>query len=445
MSQRILALATFVLALAAAGDPLVLHVATNGDNAWSGRLAEPNAGRTDGPFASLERARDEIRTLKTAGTVPADGVVVEIAGGIYEPERPLELTAADSGTPAAPIVYRARPGETVRLVGGKVLGGWQPVTDPALRERLDPAARDQVVWTDLRKHGIEEFGEMVSGRSWGQSSPGLEIFFQDQPMTLARWPNEGFVKIVEVHGPTVKDIRGTKGTVEGIFEYDGDRPKRWLAEPDLMVHGYWFWDWADQRMRVVSIDQENRRITLPEPHHTFGYRKGMHWYAYNILAELDQPGEWYLDRKGGILYFWPPAPMTDGAALVSVLPSLVQAEGVTNLTIRGITFEASQGTALRFQQAENVRIVGCTVRNTGSYAVTLSGKDSAVVGCDLYNMADGGINLTGGDRKTLTPGNLLAENNHIHHYARWNPILKYGIHLNGVGNRMAHNLIHNAP
>ena len=60
-------------------------------------------------------------------------------------------------------------------------------------------------------------------------------------------------------------------------------------------------------------------------------------------------------------------------------------------------------------------------------------------------MGDGGIMLSGGERTTLTPGNMLAENNHIHRYGRWNPILKYGIHVDGVGNRVAHNLIHDAP
>ena len=443
-AQLVCTLACLALAVSVAAEPLFLHVSTKGDDAWSGRLPAPNAARTDGPFASLERARDEIRALKGTNAAP-EGVVVEVAGGIYEPERPLELTAADGGTAAAPIVYRARQGETVRLVGGKVLRNWRPVTDPTVRERLDPAAREHVVWTNLREHGIDDFGAMVSGPRWGQSSPGLEIFFRDQPMTLARWPNDGFVKIVEVHGPTEKNIRGTKGTVEGIFEYDGGRPERWRNEPDIMLHGYWFWDWADQRMRAAAIDPEKHRITLESPHHTFGYRKGMHWYAYNLLPELDSPGEWYLDRTAGVLYFWPPEPIEDGAAMVSVLPSLLVADGTAHLTVRGLTFEATRGTALRFQGAEQVRIVACTVRNVGSYAITLSGRESAVVGCDMYNMGDGGVILTGGDRKTLTPAGLLAENNHIHHYGRWNPILKYGVHVNGVGNRMAHNLIHSAP
>jgi hypothetical protein len=44
-----------------------LYVSPNGNDSWSGRLASPNRTRTDGPFATLERARDAIRALKRAG------------------------------------------------------------------------------------------------------------------------------------------------------------------------------------------------------------------------------------------------------------------------------------------------------------------------------------------------------------------------------------------
>ena len=55
------------------------------------------------------------------------------------------------------------------------------------------------------------------------------------------------------------------------------------------------------------------------------------------------------------------------------------------------------------------------------------------------------IALSGGDRITLAPAGLAAENNHIHHYSRWNRICRPAVSLDGVGNRVAHNLIDNAP
>jgi hypothetical protein len=85
------------------------------------------------------------------------------------------------------------------------------------------------------------------------------------------------------------------------------------------------------------------------------------------------------------------------------------------------------------------------VRNTGADAIRISGTDSGATGCDIYGTAGGGIALDGGDRKSLTPARLFADNNHIHGYGRWDRVYQPGILLGGVGNRASHNLIHDAP
>ncbi|NQT15387.1 MAG: hypothetical protein HQ582_21705, partial [Planctomycetes bacterium] len=297
-----LTLAAVVLLLTSgsvsASDPAMFYVATDGKDAWSGTVAEPNAQKTDGPFATLHRARDAIRALKKQDGFPAGGAVVELRAGTYEQSRPLELSAEDSGTKTSPVVYRARRGEEVRLTGGRAVKGWAPVVEPVVVGRLDPHARGHVCQADLKALGIDDFGSPGGG--------GIELFFQDKPMTLARWPNEGFVHIIDLVGGQPVDVRGTKGDRVGKFFYEGDRPNRWPAENDAWVQGYWFWDWADQRHAVESIDTERRTIAVKPPYHHYGYRKGQWFYAFNLLAELDEPGEWYLDRPNGILYFWPP-------------------------------------------------------------------------------------------------------------------------------------------
>jgi hypothetical protein len=265
-------------------------------------------------------------------------------------------------------------------------------------------------------------------------------------MTLARWPNQGFVHIVDVVGGQPLDVRGTVGDTVGKFAYEGDRPKRWVGEKDIWLHGYWFWDWADEREKVEAIDTEHRVITLAPPYHTYGYRKGQWYYAFNLLSELDSPGEWYLDRDTGILYFWPPGPIARGRPTVSVLPTLVAMKGAEHVTLRGFTLEAARGTAVTITDGSHDQIVGCKIRNVGGYAVSIQGgAGDTVYGCDIYQTGDGGIILEGGDRRTLTAAGHCAENNHIHHYSRWNRMYQPAIALNGVGNRAAHNLIHDAP
>jgi hypothetical protein len=418
--------------------PAALFVAPDGNDARNGLSAQVGADGA-GPFATLGRARDEIRKLKQAGSLPAGGVTVELAAGVYELAQPLELRAEDSGTAEAPIVYRAAAGAAVRLVGGRRVPRFVPVTDAAVLSRLDEGARGQVLQADLGALGITDLGHPVAD---GQR---LELFFQDRPMRVSRWPNEGFAQVVEVTGGAPHKIHGIPGDKIGRFTYEGDRPSRWIGEKDPWLHGYWFWDWADERQKIESIDPATRTISLVPPYHGYGYRKGAWWCAFNLLAELDEPGEYYLDRETGILYFWPPAPVEDGNPMVSVLPALIQADGCAHTQFRGLVLEATRSTAVTLGNATAMEVVGCTIRNTGGSAVSVSGTRIGVIGCDVYETAAGGIHLTGGDRKSLTPAGLYAENNHVHDYARWKRVYQPGITLHGVGNIARHNLIDNAP
>lgn len=425
---------------------VVFYVSLKGNDAWSGLKPAPDRTRTDGPFATLQCARDAIRELKRRqGGALKQPVAVCVRGGTYELSEPFALTSEDSGSADAPIAYGVRRGEEVRLVGGKCVTNFEPVTDPHLLSRLDEGARGHVLQANLKALGVTDYGE-IGGGFGHEGGPGLELFFQDRPMTLARWPNEGFVRIVDTVEHGTIEILGMKGSKEGQFVYEGDRPRRWVGEKDVRLNGYWFFDWAEQRQKVQSIDVEKRVITLAPPHHEYGYRKGQWYYAFNILAELDAPGEWCLDRETGVLYFWPPAPIDQGRAVVSVLPALITMKDTQSIRVAGMIIEAVRGDAVTITGGTECRIERCTLRNTGSWAVKIAaGGRNGVSGCEITQTADGGISLSGGDRATLTPAGHYAENNHIHRYSRWNRTYRAAIALSGVGNRAAHNLIHDAP
>ena len=100
-------------------DTAGIFVSTDGNDAWSGTLPAPNAGRTDGPLATLGRSRDAIRQLKASGA--RGELTVTVRAGTYYLAEPLVLTPEDSGTPDRPVRYQAYPGETVTLSGGRAI------------------------------------------------------------------------------------------------------------------------------------------------------------------------------------------------------------------------------------------------------------------------------------------------------------------------------------
>jgi hypothetical protein len=432
------ALLLLIILSQAGAKPMNLYVSPNGNDSWSGRLASPNRTRTDGPFATLERARDAIRTLKRQGKLPEGGVTVWLRGGMYAQLTPLELTAEDGGTPQSPITYSAYRNEQVRLVGGKRVTGWQSVTDATVLRKLPSEARGKALVADLRAQGITDFGQMRR-RGFGSSAAvpaGLELFYEGKPMPLARYPNEGWLKIAATPA-------GQQG---GRFTCEDPRLRRWTEAKDVWVHGYWTWDWADSYERVVSIDAEKGEIVTAEPHGVYGYTPGKRFRVLNLLEELDTPGEWYLDRETGLLYFYPPDDGS-GEAMVSLTEKpLFTLNGVSHLRIERMTFEVCRATGIEMRGGTQNIVAGCTFRNIGTVGVVIEGgTEHKVVSCDFMDLGDGGIQVSGGDRNTLTPCKHEVLNCLFTRYSRWCRTYRPAVLVNGVGVRVAHCLMYDAP
>jgi hypothetical protein len=469
----------FVLLLTWPGAAAEFWVAPGGNDA--------NPGTRSKPFASLERARDAVREHRTSQSGFRSPITIWLRGGDYIRTNSFELAAADSGTPKAPVIWRAYRDEAVRLLGGRVLTGFTTLTDAAVLARLDEHAREHVVQLNLRALDIMDFGEMQS-RGFGRptATAHCELFFDHRPMTLARWPNEGeFAKIAGYPAAADrKDEHGGKlGELPEGFLYAGDRPRRWQDTSDLWVHGYWAYDWANSYEKVASLDLEQHLVKTVAPYGQYGFRKDQRFYFLNVLEELDQPGEWFLDRKTGMLYFWPPnrraevrghksdLPLPKGVGrgegeegvrppgsspsssigseeiILSLLGQpLLKLTGVSNVTFRGLALEATRGNAVEIKGGARNCIAGCLIRNVGNSGVEVDGGyGHSVVGCDILDTGDGGVSLTGGDRKTLTPGGHFVENCRFQRLGRWSKCYVPAVALSGVGLRASHNLIQDLP
>ena len=430
----------------------VFYVSLNGNDSWSGKLPEPNSKKSDGAFATFERARDAIRELKKAGSLPEDGITVNIRGGIYPFSKTFKLTVEDSGTESAPIIWRSYPGEEVRFIGGTIIKNFKSVDDPAVLKRFDAAYHKMILQTDLKAQGITNFGEIVP-----KTGRRMELFFNGQYMSIARYPDEGWLNIANVpqHGEKLINQGRLEWEIDGIprgrhygrFRYDGDRPKRWSEDNEIYTHGYYVYDWSDGYLKIKSINTKTREIYPGEPHHHYGYQKGARYYFLNILEELDAPGEFYVDRSKGILYFWSPEPIRNKDILFPTLEEfMVSLNETSYITFQGIIFAGSRAGAVQITGGSNNKIAGCIFRNLGNDAVVIEGgTQNGITGCDIYEISGAGILLNGGDRKTLTPAGNYADNNHIHHFARVFKTYRPAINMRGVGNLITHCYIHDAP
>jgi len=418
------------------------YIALDGNDSWSGELPAPNKSGADGPFASLQRARDEVRSLRKKGHLRDIPVTVTLRGGRYRVTDTLSLTEEDSGSEKAPMVYQAMPGEHARLIGGVSLTGFTPVTDPAILARLDPQARCKALQVDLKSLGVSDFGQPAP-----VGGPKAELICNSKYMPLARYPNENqWMTITGIPEGGTK-YETDRGAHYGRFTYEGDRAARWKNTSDLWVHGYWVHDWSDQYQHVRKLDLDKREIWPQPPFHGYGYRKGQRFYFLNLLEELDTPGEWFLDRATGLLYFWPPWDLAKAEVFFPELQKpMLRLKNTEHVSVRGITFECSRSQAIIVEGGSHNEVAGCTVRNFGAEcAISISGTESGIRSCDVYELAGTGVSLQGGDRKTLTRANNYAVNDDVHHVGQVFRTYHGAIQLGGVGNRVAHCSIHDVP
>ena len=409
-------------------------------------------GRDDGdgsptrPFRTLVRARDAVRVLKAGGVKGA--VCVRVHSGEYPVTETLTLAAEDSGTADAPVVYRAEQMGRAVLYGGARVSGFTPVADPAILARLPAESRGKVWRADLRAQGIADYGELRVRGGIGQppAPPTLEVFVDGRPMTLARWPNEGFVKIRELVEPG-----SAKEGKPSVFGYLDDRHARWTRANDPWLLGYWHFLWADATIKVGEIDTETRTITTAEPYNYGGRgmnnHQGIIYYAFNLLEEIDCAGEWYLDRQAGILYIYPPTDLATATVEIGMHPGpILTFDNVSHLRMEGLVLDLSRYTGIQAVNSSDCLIAGCTLKRLAATGIIISGGTRfGVFGCDLHALGRRGIQLTGGNRETLEPAGHYVENCRIHHFGRVDRTYTQAVTMSGVGNRLSHCLLHDCP
>ena len=386
------------------------YVSPQGADAWSGTRSEANVDKTDGPFASLARAREAVRSLKLDGT-NARPVTVLIRGGEYRLIEPFVLGPGDSGAAGRPVTYAAYPDEHPTFSGGRRISGWR-------REEGD-------LWST-------EVPEARSGRLNLR-----QLFVNGQRRERARWPQE---KWFTVAGAANARDAGWAGTIAGLkddelarrsFQFrPGDLRQDWTNFEDVEVVVLQFW--MAPRLRIKALDERGNSVLF-----TGGSWRPLTWsfgyYVDNVAEGLATPGTWYLNRKTGVLQYHA-LPGEDLPQAEIVAPQTLQlvrlagdpdrGEFVQDIVLRGLTFqhtawelpetgyyytqaELPAPAAIQAAGARRCLIEACELSHLGGWAIELGRgcQDNRITGCLLEDLGAGGVKLG----EVNEPGSDAAE------------------------------------
>ncbi len=420
---------------------LELYVSPTGDDLNSGLS-------TTAPFKTLERARDEIRTISTPGTVS-----VWLMDGDYFLNSSFELSSQDGGTASARISYKALNKHQAKLHLNKAIpvSSFAPLTDLALLARIDPAASWQIKTLDLAALGVQNMD------TWPDYFPAAnQDLFQiytdlDGQLPLSRYPNDSMMTMHTV----------LQNDSPGIFKYRGDRHSRWMeaVNDGLWFQGYWRVAWQYDAVRTASIDTLNRIVTQTTSvpggigdKYTRPAGNGMERYmAINLLEEIDREGEWAVNFNTNMLYIWLPATATEVSILDQNIP-IFKLDDVDYVDIIDLEFDYGLGSAIQINGGYDNLVAGCEIKNFILDAVQVfDGSSHDIVSNDIHDLGAGGIYLSGGNRQTLSHAGHTAVNNHIYEFGKVKVIYAPAVQIprkyddNNVGMYVAHNKIHGTP
>ncbi|MFC1805726.1 right-handed parallel beta-helix repeat-containing protein [Planctomycetota bacterium] len=401
------------------------YVAANGNDGWSGRLATPNYSGTDGPFATVERARDALRSLTYPRYQAIGRFVVLIRGGVYYLDRPIVFQPDDSGSATAPILYAAYPGESPVFTGARPITGWTP----------GPGG----IWT-------APVPDFVPRRPMASAAPGRpwhfnQLWIADRRCTRARSPNAGYL---HTDGPLPQfgDPRQHRDDLDAKlgFRYKAGDLKSWqdLEDANLVVYHAW----TTSRHWIARLDEQKNEAHLTAPSAwPFGYwDRSQRYHVENVREALDAPGEWYLDRKTRLLHYWP-LPGDDlhrTPPQAPVTPELVRFDGepaggrtVHHIILRGLNFRhadwwldrtrPADGQAAAFLTSAAVMATGmercvieyCEVGHVGTHGIWLAAgcKDNRIVHCHIHDLGAGGIRI--GETESPSHAAMACERNKV--------------------------------
>lgn len=365
--------------------------------------ADTAAGGKRTPLKSFAGAVERLRALR--GTQPfQEPVTVWFADGEYPLDKPVEFLPSDSGTAANPIVYRAQKGANPRFTGGVRLPAFQRGENGVWQVQVDPAFRFEQLYIN---------GERATRARMPNSSMGRgkapAYFYMQNPAPYGRDPITG--KDADLSHRAFYANPSDIAPLVGLSSEE-------LNDAVITV----FHSWEVSRARLQSVENDGRVVgTGTSCWKYFYWRNYLPRYQIeNCAVALDEPGEWFLDRKGLLRYMPLPGQRLDDCVAIAPQSAgfmLFSGESATSNKVAHLRFENlqfaysgfmmddkgwSDGQASISQKAgiwangiRNIHFLNCAVEHVGNHGIWFKRdcRDSSIRGCLVRDLGGGAVYL----------------------------------------------------
>ena len=406
-------------------------------------------GSMDCPYKTIADAIAGAKEIKSEYGLGENGIRIMMRGGEYELDSTLNLSGEQmSGTLMQPIVICAYNGENVAIKGSKKIDAENAVISGDLR--IPDSAKGKVYEIPLGfdTASIESFDYTAPAEKY------TNVLYDGEVQTLAKYPNDGWLKTSGVYNKDGTKLNTDSGTWDNIRQNENyvwldaadSHISYWQNVRNAWCEGYWYKYWTWENTGLLGVDTATSRIKISVP------EKGVidanrDFRIYNLLEELDSPGEWYIDNDAKKLYFYPPKSFSPDADIeVTYLnDALINADGIHDVVFDSLVLGNSPGEAVTVKNSKRVDFAYCGIGNTGANGITISKSDSiSVHDSKIFNTGAVGVMIDScGTISNLTRCENEIKNCDIHDFGKVSRSYTPGVRIAAsVGVDVLNNEIH---
>lgn len=357
----------------------IVHVSTLGKDTWNGTLQKP--------FKTIERALEE-------SSDNSDTLYIYVSSGDYYMDRTININKQLS----CPIVIRGDKNNKPRFIGGYKIGKWEKCGENIFRSFIPEVKLYGFEFEQFYVNGKRAVWARTPNKDWGIVE-GSEEEVLEKGERRANYASQK----IKLSSSDLSSLQGLSNE-----EYS-----------EIHIRFYHNWDITQKKVSYTNIDSgfvyvEGLGMKPWNP-----IKKGSRYILYGYRTALDAPGEWYLDKKEGYVYYIPRngEDMESVECIAPTVSRWLSINGqkdypVKNLFFENVSFQyssyrmpengnepmqaASQiEAAIQLNHVNNVVFRNCDMMHTGGYALWLKSAcfNNLIDHCYIADLGAGGIKI----------------------------------------------------